>query len=125
MLKYGTLEIEVTISRKGIVSKGSSPNHNFTELRSEIIFEAIVVEQVAELIASCVSNLDLARNKVLEAVAETTAPLRPATDLLTQISSEDEEDEVTATSTVKEVELPLQRKKASREQEVASIEPVS
>lgn len=77
------------------------------------------------MIASCVSNLDLARNKVLEAVAETTAPLRPAIDLLSEISSEDEENAVTATSTVKDVELPSQSKKASREQEVPSTEPVS
>lgn len=37
--------------------------------------------------ASIVGNLNLARNKVLEAVAETTAPLRPTEDLLADIST--------------------------------------
>lgn len=43
--------------------------------------------QIAELIAACVSNLDLAGNKVLEAIAETTAPLRPLKDLLAEAPS--------------------------------------
>lgn len=79
-----------------------------------------VADQVAELIASCVSNLELAKNKVLEAVAETTAPLRPTTDLLTEISSEDEENAATEIGTVKDAELRSQRKKTSREEEVPS-----
>lgn len=44
--------------------------------------------QVAELIATCVSNLDRARYKVLEAVAETTATLRPIEDLLAEVPAE-------------------------------------
>ncbi|KAG0627969.1 hypothetical protein M758_2G240600 [Ceratodon purpureus] len=44
--------------------------------------------QVAELIANCVSNLDRARFKVLEAVAETTAPLRPIEELLAEVPAE-------------------------------------
>ncbi|CAM6008827.1 unnamed protein product [Sphagnum balticum] len=38
--------------------------------------------QVAELIACCVSNPDLSKNKVLEAIAETTMALRPIEELL-------------------------------------------
>ncbi|KAG0570542.1 hypothetical protein KC19_6G169500 [Ceratodon purpureus] len=49
--------------------------------------------QVAELIATCVSNLDLAKNKVLEVVAETTAPLRPIEDLLAEVPAVNEEDD--------------------------------
>ena len=38
--------------------------------------------QVAELIASILSNPDVSENKVIEAVATTEAPLRPIPDLL-------------------------------------------
>jgi hypothetical protein len=55
------------------------------------------VNQVAELIACCVSNPRLSKNKVLEAIAETTAPLRPIEELLSIIPSEDGEIESDAT----------------------------
>ena len=47
-----------------------------------------IFEQVAELIATCVNNLDLARYKVLEAIAETSAPLRPIENLLAEAPAE-------------------------------------
>lgn len=48
--------------------------------------------QVAELIATCASNLDLAKFKVLEAIAETTAPLRPIEDLLVEVPAVTDDD---------------------------------
>lgn len=50
--------------------------------------ETFIFYQVAELIAACVCNLDRTRYKVLEAVAETTAPLRPIEDLLAEVPAE-------------------------------------
>lgn len=77
-----------------------------------------IFEQVAELIATCVSNLDLSRFKVLEAIAETTAPLRPIEDLLAEAPAViDEDDRETTSSEL--VPSPIRRNvKFSRQQEV-------
>ena len=40
---------------------------------------------MAELIASIVENPDISRDKIVEVVAETTAPLRPIRELLEEI----------------------------------------
>ena len=46
-----------------------------------------------KLIATCVSNLDLAKNKALGVVAETTTPLQPIEDLLAEVPAVNEEDD--------------------------------
>jgi hypothetical protein len=43
------------------------------------------LNQVAELIASIVKNADISKDKIVEVVAETTAPLRPIRELLEEI----------------------------------------
>lgn len=45
---------------------------------------------MAELLASIVENPDVSVNKIIEAVAETTAPLRPIRELLEEISAKDD-----------------------------------
>lgn len=75
---------------------------------------------MAELIATCVSNLNLARFKVLEVIAETTAPLRPIEDLLAEAPALIEEDDRETTSNELEpVSSPVRKNvKFSRQQEV-------
>ena len=48
----------------------------------------LLLRQVAELIGSCLQNPDLATNKVLEVVAETTAPPLTPQELLATIGSD-------------------------------------
>lgn len=57
--------------------------------------------QVAELIAGIVSNVKVSKNKIVEAVAETTAPLRPIEDLLAEIPSVDDIEAEKAAATEK------------------------
>jgi hypothetical protein len=78
------------------------------------------VNQVAELIACCVSNPRLSKNKVLEAIAETTAPLRPIEELLSIIPSEDGEIESDATPVedAQSIATTGQASKISRREEV-------
>lgn len=70
------------------------------------------------MIARCVSNLELSRYKVLEVVAETTAPLRPIEDLLAEAPAViGEGDRGTASSEL--VPSPVRKSaKISRQQEV-------
>ena len=85
---------------------------------------AFILEQVAELIATCVSNLDLAEYKVLEAVAETTAPFRSIEDLLAEVPAvnEEEDDQEKTARESKEVSSSLRKNfKSSRQQEVHSL----
>ncbi|XP_024534002.1 titin homolog isoform X2 [Selaginella moellendorffii] len=55
--------------------------------------------QVAELLACIANNLELAEDKILEAIAETSAPLRSLEDLLIEIPSQSEKDEPDRKST--------------------------
>lgn len=66
------------------------------------------------------SNLDLARCKVLEVIAETTAPLRPIEDLLAEVPAVTEEDDgETAFSELNPVTTPVRKEvRFSRQQEV-------
>jgi flagellar biosynthesis GTPase FlhF len=77
------------------------------------------VNQVAELIACCVSNPRLSKNKVLEAIAETTAPLRPIEELLSIIPSEDGETDSDATRVedAQSIAITGQASKISRREE--------
>lgn len=70
------------------------------------------------MIARCVSNLELAKYKVLEVVAETTAPLRPIEDLLAEAPAIiDEDDRGTASNEL--VPSPIRKSaEISRQQEV-------
>ncbi|PTQ49654.1 hypothetical protein MARPO_0002s0130 [Marchantia polymorpha] len=83
--------IPFTIVRPGGMEKPTDAykeTHNLRLFEADSMFGGQVSNlQVAELMASIVGNLNLARNKVLEAVAETTAPLRPTEDLLADIST--------------------------------------
>lgn len=49
------------------------------------MFSVDGLDQVAELIASIVKNPDISKDKIVEVVAETTAPLRPIRELLEEI----------------------------------------
>jgi flagellar biosynthesis GTPase FlhF len=77
------------------------------------------VDQVAELIACCVSNPNLSKNKVLEAIAETTVPLRPIEELLSIIPSEDGETESDAipVEDAQPIPIPGWASKVSRREE--------
>ncbi|KAL2652762.1 hypothetical protein R1flu_020890 [Riccia fluitans] len=89
--------IPFTIVRPGGMERPTDAykeTHNLRLAEADTLFGGQVSNlQVAELMAAVVDNLDLARNKVLEVVAETTAPLRPFDELLAEISSIDEETE--------------------------------
>ncbi|KAH6556975.1 hypothetical protein KP509_1Z144700 [Ceratopteris richardii] len=64
--------------------------HNLVLAEADKLFGGQVSNlQVAELLASIVENPDVSVNKIIEAVAETTAPLRPIRELLEEIPSED------------------------------------
>lgn len=78
------------------------------------------MDQVAELIACCVNNPDLSKNKVLEAIAETTVALRPIEELLSIIPSEDGETESDAISVedAQPIPIPGWASKVSRREEV-------
>ncbi|CAM6128952.1 unnamed protein product [Calypogeia fissa] len=74
--------------------------------------------QVAELIGGVVSNLKLSQNKIVEVVAETTAPLRPIEDLLAELPSIDDVEAEKEAATQK-----ISAKKAADEEEkLAKIE---
>lgn len=77
-----------------------------------------ILEQIAELIASCVSNVGLAKNKVLEAVAETTSPLRPIEELLAEIPIQNGDATFSTTAKSENFPTPVQLDKASQRQEV-------
>jgi hypothetical protein len=84
--------------------------------------------QVAELIGGVVSNFKLSKNKILEAVAETTAPFRPVEDLLTEIPSIDdaEAEKQAATQKIasqKAADEDIKKKKKAAEEEVGKLHP--
>ncbi|XP_021731640.1 protein TIC 62, chloroplastic-like [Chenopodium quinoa] len=62
--------------------------HNLTLAQEDTLFGGLVSNlQVAELLAIMAQNQSLSYCKIVEVVAETTAPLTPMTDLLTKIPS--------------------------------------
>ncbi|BDA45967.1 probable protein TIC 62, chloroplastic at N-terminal half [Coccomyxa sp. Obi] len=64
--------------------------HNVTLAPKDTLFGGQVSRlQVAELVAAAVANPELTENKVLEVVAETTAPLTPYEDLLSAAPSDE------------------------------------
>ncbi|XP_021738560.1 protein TIC 62, chloroplastic-like [Chenopodium quinoa] len=66
--------------------------HNLTLAQEDTLFGGLVSNlQVAELLATMAQNRSLSYCKIVEVVAETTAPLTPMTDLLTKIPSKREE----------------------------------
>ncbi|CAM6042453.1 unnamed protein product [Sphagnum compactum] len=85
--------IPYTIVRPGGMERPTDAfkeTHNLVLYRKDSLSGGQVSRlQVAELIACCVSNPHLSKNKVLEAIAETTAPLRPIEELLSVIPLED------------------------------------
>lgn len=87
------------------------------------LIEVFFLEQVAELIATCVSNLDLAKYKVLEAVAETTSPLRPIEDLLAEVPTVNQDGgQKIASKEIKEIPGFVRKNvKSSGQEEVRSL----
>ncbi|XP_021731638.1 protein TIC 62, chloroplastic-like [Chenopodium quinoa] len=66
--------------------------HNLTLAQEDTLFGGLVSNlQVAELLAIMAQNQSLSYCKIVEVVAETTAPLTPMTDLLTKIPSKRED----------------------------------
>ncbi|KAI5066014.1 hypothetical protein GOP47_0018638 [Adiantum capillus-veneris] len=64
--------------------------HNLLLAEADKLFGGQVSNlQVAELLASIVENPDVSVNKIVEAIAETTAPLRPIKELLEEIPSKE------------------------------------
>ncbi|KAI3809760.1 hypothetical protein L1987_19360 [Smallanthus sonchifolius] len=81
--------IPYTIVRPGGMERPTDSfkeTHNLTLSLGDTLFGGLVSNlQVAELLAFMAKNPDLAYCKVVEVVAETTAPLTPMGDLLTKI----------------------------------------
>ncbi|KAD3066516.1 hypothetical protein R6Q59_019260 [Mikania micrantha] len=81
--------IPYTIVRPGGMERPTDSfkeTHNLTLSPSDTLFGGLVSNlQVAELLAFMAKNPDLSYCKVVEVVAETTAPLTPMGDLLTKI----------------------------------------
>eukprot|EP00249_Psilotum_nudum_P017679 c26437_g1_i2 orf=303-3329(-) len=60
--------------------------HNLVLAEGDTFFGGQVSNlQVAELISCCVENPEISKNKVLEVIAETTAPLRTTNEILVEI----------------------------------------
>ncbi|XP_062092814.1 protein TIC 62, chloroplastic isoform X2 [Humulus lupulus] len=84
--------IPYTIVRPGGMERPTDAfkeTHNITLSQQDMLFGGLVSNlQVAELMASMAKNRDLSYCKVVEVVAETTAPLTPMEELLRKIPSD-------------------------------------
>ncbi|CAM6086535.1 unnamed protein product [Calypogeia fissa] len=114
--------IPFTIVRPGGMEKPTDAfkeTHNLVLDIAESRFGGQVSSlQVAELIGGVVSNLKLSQNKIVEVVAETTAPLRPIEDLLAELPSIDDVEAEKEAATQK----IIAKKAADEEEKLAKIE---
>ncbi|KAL2328926.1 hypothetical protein Fmac_022353 [Flemingia macrophylla] len=83
--------VPYTIVRPGGMERPTDAfkeTHNITLSTEDTLFGGLVSNlQIAELIAVMVKNRDLSCCKIVEAIAETTAPLTPMEELLAKIPS--------------------------------------
>ncbi|MCO5578619.1 hypothetical protein L7F22_032463 [Adiantum nelumboides] len=90
--------------------------HNLLLSEADKLFGGQVSNlQVAELLASIVENPDVSVNKIVEAIAETTAPFRPIRELLEEIPSKDVSSP--SLKKAKPVAADVDAKKSSKKQE--------
>ncbi|MCO5582827.1 hypothetical protein L7F22_036727 [Adiantum nelumboides] len=91
-------------------------SHNLRLSEADKLFGGQVSKlQVAELLASIVENPDVSVNKIVEAIAETTAPFRPIRELLEAIPSKDVSSP--SLKKAKPVTADVDAKKSSKKQE--------